>query len=198
MTDDKKAEKIGKYLLVSSGTINDIVEQQLLNSFTDSESEKRIGDTLVEKGILSQSDLEEGIRRQRIARLAACPVFESLEPVELAAISKCFKEVSVPAGEIFIMQGQKDPALFIIASGQVEVFKLDNTGHEIPIAEVGAGEPIGEMGYFSGGIRTACVRTLELTHLLRVEYSDLTSYFEKVPRVALAFADVVKQRKREA
>ena len=196
MTDDKKAEKIGKYLLVSSGTINDIVEQQLRHSFTDFEEDKRIGDTLVEKGILSRSELEEGIRRQRIARLAACPVFESLKPVELAAISKCFKEVSALAGEIFIMQGEEDPALFIIASGRVEVFRLDNAGHEIPVAEVGVGEPIGEMGYFSGGIRTACVRALELTHLLRAEYSDLTNHFENVPQVALAFTNVVKQRTR--
>ena len=57
------------------------------------------------------------------------------------------------------MQGEEDPSLFVIASGLVEVFRLDNAGDEIPIAQVGAGEPIGEMGYFAGGVRTACVRT---------------------------------------
>ncbi len=65
------------------------------------------------------------------------------------------------------------------------------------IATVGAGEPIGEMGYFAGGVRTSCVRTLETTQLIRAEYKDLTDYFENAPRVALAFTTVVEHRKKE-
>ncbi|MCH6573871.1 MAG: cyclic nucleotide-binding domain-containing protein, partial [Bacteroidetes bacterium] len=87
--------------------------------------------------------------------------------------------------------------LFVIAYGLVEVFRVDNAGNEIPIARVGAGEPIGEMGYFAGGVRTAYVRTLEPTQLLKAQYSDLTDFFENVPRVALAFTTVVEARKKE-
>ena len=85
----------------------------------------------------------------------------------------------------------------MIAYGLVQVFRLDNAGKEIPIARVGAGEPIGEMGYFAGGVRTAYVRTLEPTQLLKAQYNDLTDFFENVPRVALAFTTVVEQRKKE-
>jgi CRP-like cAMP-binding protein len=95
------------------------------------------------------------------------------------------------------MQGEEDPSLFIIACGLVEVFHLDNAGNETSIAKVGAGEPIGEMGYFTGGVRNACVRTLEATQLLQAQYKDLTDYFENVPRVALAFTTIIKQRKKE-
>ncbi len=146
--------------------------------------------------ILTQAELDNSIKQQRIARLAACPIFTTLSPMDLAALSKFFTEVSYPPNETFIMQGEEDSSLFVIATGLVEVFHLDNAGNEISISNVGPGEPIGEMGYFAGGVRTACVRTLETTQLLQARFEDLTDYFENVPRVALAFTTVVEQRKK--
>ena len=189
--------KLGEYLLVSHGAINNIVNKQLESSFMDTSATKRIGEVLVEEGILTQEEIDNGIRQQRIARLAACPVFATLSPQDLAGLSKFFTEISYPANETFIRQGDQDPSMFVIATGLVEVFRLGNAGNEISIAEVSVGEPIGEMGYFAGGVRTACVRTLETTHLIRAQYKDLTDYFENVPHIALAFTKVVEERKKE-
>ena len=201
MTIDKLSDtgehKLGEYLLVSDGTINNVVEKQFHSSFTGGGKFKRIGELLVQEGILTQEELDNSIRQQRIARLAACPIFTTLSSMDLAALSKFFTEVSYPPNETFIMQGEEDSSLFVIATGLVEVFHLDNAGNETSIAKVGPGEPIGEMGYFTGGVRTACVRTLETTQLLQAQYKDLTDYFENVPRVALAFTTVVEQRKKE-
>ncbi len=201
MTIDKLSDtgehRLGEYLLVSDGTINNVVEKQFHSLFTGTDENKRIGELLVEQGILTQEELDNSIRQQRIARLAACPIFATLSSMDLAALSKFFTEVSYPPNETFIMQGEEDSSLFVIATGLVEVFHLDNAGNETSIAKVGPGEPIGEMGYFTGDVRTACVRTLETTHLLQAQYKDLTDYFENVPRVALAFTTVVEQRKKE-
>ena len=201
MTIDKLSDtgehRLGEYLLVSGGTINNVVEKQFQSSFTGTDENKRIGELLVEQGILTQEELDNSIRQQRIARLAACPIFATLSSMDLAALSKFFTEVSYPPNETFIMQGEEDSSLFVIATGLVEVFHLDNAGNETSIAKVGPGEPIGEMGYFTGDVRTACVRTLETTQLLQAQYKDLTDYFENVPRVALAFTTVVEQRKKE-
>ena len=201
MTIDKLSDtgehRLGEYLLVSDGTINNVVEKQFHYSFTGTDENKRIGELLVEEGILTQEELDNSIRQQRIARLAACPIFATLSSMDLAALSKFFTEVSYPPNETFIMQGEEDSSLFVIATGLVEVFHLDNAGNETSIAKVGPGEPIGEMGYFTGGVRTASIRTLETTHLLQAQYKDLTDYFENVPRVALAFTTVVEQRKKE-
>jgi len=195
--NDTGEHKIGEYLAVSKGAVNNAVEKQFHSSFTGATENKRIGELLVEEGVMTQEELDNSIRKQRVARLTACPVFATLSSTELAALSKLFTEVGYPANETFIIQGEEDPSLYIIAYGLVEVFRLDNAGNEIPIAKVGAGEPIGEMGYFTGGVRTAYVRTLETTQFLRGKYKDLTDYFENVPRVALAFATVVELRKKE-
>ena len=194
---DTSEHKLGEYLVVSKGAINNVVEKQITSSSGGPSKRKRIGELLVEQGVLTQEELDNSIKKQRIARLASCPIFATLSTIELAALSKLFTEVGYPANETFIIQGEIQPSLFIIASGLVEVFHLDNSGNETSIATVGAGEPIGEMGYFAGGIRTSCARTLETTQLIQAQYKDLTGYFENVPRVALAFTTVISQRKKE-
>lgn len=200
MTDStpKKPDpkKLGDFLVVSKGAISNAVEKQI-TTYTNSGKLKPIGEILVEQGIITKEELETSIRNQRIARLAGCPVFASLTKTELFALSKYFTEVNVASGEEFIMQGEEDPSMYVIGSGMVEVYRVDNAGNEIPIATVGDGEPIGEMGYFSGGRRTACVRAVQPTLLLKANYADLTHYFENVPRVAMAFAQVVEHRRKE-
>lgn len=196
--DQKKpdSKKLGDYLVVSKAAISNAVEKQI-SSYTSGAKLKPIGELLVEQGVITKEELENSLRNQRIARLAGCPIFASLSKTELAALSKNFTEVSVGPGEQFIMQGEDDPSMYVIASGLVEVYKIDNAGNEIHIAKVGSGEPIGEMGYFSGGLRTACVRALEPTQLVKAEYDKLTEYFTNVPRVALAFTQVVEHRRKE-
>ncbi|HEY4731794.1 MAG TPA: cyclic nucleotide-binding domain-containing protein [Gammaproteobacteria bacterium] len=189
-------KKLGDFLIVARGNINNAVEKQIA-AFAHGETVKPIGELLVEQGIISREELENSLRNQRIARLAGCPVFAPLSRPDLAALSKHFTEVSVAPGERFIMQWDEDRYLYVIAYGLVEVYKIDNFGNEITIAMVGAGEPIGEMGYFSGGKRSACVRAIEPTQLVRARYEDLTHYFESVPRVALAFTQVVEYRRKE-
>ena len=197
-SENKKSEtkKLGDYLVVSKGAISNAVEKQISN-YTQGGKLKPLGEMLVEQGVITREELDTSLRNQRIARLAGCPVFASLSKTELAALSKHFTELSIAPGEQFIMQGEEDPSMYVIGSGLVEVFRIDNAGNEIHIANVGAGEPIGEMGYFSSGKRTACARALEPTQLLKAEYEDLTEYFTNVPRVALAFTQVVEHRRNE-
>jgi len=190
------SKRLGDFLIVGRGNINNAVEKQIAD-YAKGDKVKPIGELLVEQGIISREELENSLRNQRIARLAGCPVFAPLSRPDLAALSKHFTEVSVAPGEQFIMQGDEDRYLYVIAYGLVEVYKVDNHGKETTIAMVGAGEPIGEMGYFSGGKRTACVRAIEPTQLVRARYDDLTHYFESVPRVALAFTQVVAFRRQQ-
>jgi len=200
--DDKLAstspgsKKLGDFLVISRGNINNAVEKQIA-AYAHGDRVKPIGELLVEQGIITREELENSLRNQRIARLAGCPVFAPLSRPDLAALSKHFTEVSVPPGQRFIMQGDDDRFLYVVAYGLVEVYRVDNAGNEITVAVVGPGEPIGEMGYFSGGKRSACVRAIEPTQLVRARYDDLTHFFESVPRVALAFTQVVDYRRRE-
>lgn len=191
-TNSKK--RLGAYLLCSSAALQNVVRQQG-QSLKQGKKPKPLGELLLDSGIISQDELSVAVRKQRVDRLRGCPVFSMLSDTELAALSNRFTEVSVPPGKQFIFQDEPDPTLYIVAAGRVEVYRTTLEGKHIHIAYVEPPEPIGEMGYFQGGIRNASVRAVDAVELLQADYSRLTHYFEYVPRVAHEFMKIVEQRR---
>jgi len=202
LVDSKIEEKskprlLGEYLSCSRGSIR-IAMKRKRDEKLRGENQQRIGELLVDLEMINGDELVNALRRQRADRLGLCPVFASLNPTELTAIGNHFTEISLDADKQFIFEGENDPTLYILAEGKLEVFTKNTDGDEIHIAFVNPVEPIGEMGYFQGGIRTASVRTVDPTELLSAPYSKLTHYFENVPHVAHAFLDVINKRQTAA
>jgi CRP-like cAMP-binding protein len=187
---------LGEYLPCSRGAIR-IAMQKKREAKLAGQPQKRIGELLIDLEIIEQEELDNALRQQRADRLGLCSVFESLNRSELSAIGNQFSETSLSADKQFIFEGENDPTLYVLVEGKLEVFTKDNDGNEIHIAYVEPVEPIGEMGYFQGGIRTASVRSVIPTELLSAPYKNLTHYFEHVPHVAHAFLEVIKRRQAE-
>lgn len=187
--------RLAEYLACAPGTIRAALHRQTSNQNPDG-SRRPIGEILQELGAVTLEELETAIKRQRVDRLSKCYVFSSLSLPELTALSLRFREVSVPEGIQFIIQDEEDPTLYVLATGKAEVYRTDIDGNWTHIAYLGPGEPIGEMGYFQGGRRTASVRAIERSELLCASYADLTHYFENVPRVAHAFMKLVHERQQ--
>lgn len=187
---------LGEYLTCSRGSIR-IAMQKKRDAKVSDHKQKRIGEILIDLETITEEELQNALRKQRADRLGLCPVFESLNRAELSAIGNQFSEISINADQQFIFEGENDPTLYILVEGKLEVFTKNEDGDEIHIAFVSPIEPIGEMGYFQGGIRTASVRTVVPTELLSAPYKNLTHYFEHVPHVAHAFLDVVNRRQAE-
>ncbi len=194
-SSDKDTRRIGDYLVCSRPVLQNAVKKQG-QELKRAVKPRPLGEILLQDGDISRDELEVAIRHQRMDRLMNSPVFSTLSAMELSAISSRFTEVSVAPGQQFIIQDEPDPTLYIIAKGKVEVYRTTLDGKHIHIAYVTAPQPIGEMGYFQGGIRTASVRAIDATELLRAEYSALSHYFEHVPRVAHEFMRIVDRRRR--
>lgn len=192
ITDGNK--RLGDYLVCSPAKLQQIVNQQNL-AVRSGKKPKLIGELLLGSNAVTRDELDAAIRKQRTDRLRRSAVFSMLSDIELAAISNRFTEISVEPGKQFIFQDEPDPTLYILASGRVEVYRTTLDGKHIHIAYVDPPEPIGEMGYFQGGIRNASVRAVDSVQLLQADYSKLTHYFEYVPRVAHEFMKIVEQRR---
>lgn len=188
-------KKLGEYLFCSPAAMQNAVRLQGQPMKTGAKH-KRIGEILLDSGNISPEELDFAVHKQRIERLRQSPVFNMLSDAELSAISNRFTEVSVEPGRQFIFQDEPDPTLYIIAKGTVEVYRTTLDGKHVHIAYVEPPEPIGEMGYFQGGIRNASVRAVDAVELLQADYSRLTHYFEYVPRVAHEFMKIVEQRRQ--
>ncbi|MGB1800927.1 MAG: Crp/Fnr family transcriptional regulator [Gammaproteobacteria bacterium] len=194
--DKPRPRLLGEYLPCSPGSLRMAMQKKRDNKLKGMPV-KRIGQLLIELETITEEELTNALRRQRADRLGLCSVFESLNRAELSAIGNQFTEISLEADQQFILEGENDPTLYVLVSGKLEVFTKSDNGDEIHIAFVDPVEPIGEMGYFQDGIRTASVRTTVPTELLLAPYKNLTHYFEHVPHVAHAFLSVINRRQAE-
>lgn len=188
------SRRLGEYLDCSNQAIQTALAKQ--TSGRDGAADKRLGELLLEDEAISLDGLLAGIQAQRVDRLRACPLFTSLSDGDLAELSAVFQEVSAQPDQFLITQDDRDPYLYVLGSGRLEVFCTDAQQSETTLARVFPGEPVGEMGYFTNGVRSASVRALETVQLLRASYEDLTDCFETNANVAAAFMDVVTNRLR--
>jgi GAF domain-containing protein len=188
------SRRLGEYLDCSNQAIQAVLSKQ--SSGRDGAATKRLGELLLEDEAISLDELLAGIQAQRVDRLRACPLFTSLSDDDLVELSAVFQEVSAPPDQSLITQDDRDPYLYVLGSGRLEVFRNDEDEHTTTLARVFPGEPVGEMGYFTNGVRSASVRALDTVQLLRASYEDLTDCFESNANVATAFMDVVTNRLR--
>ena len=183
--------KLGAYLDCPPEIIEQALRQR---SAGERGAGKRLGQFLIDAELLPREQVLAGLRAQRVDRLHRCPTFSTLSNDELGELSDGFEEVSVPAGTQFIAQEMRDPYFYVLASGQLEVFRTNSSGVETLLSMVLPIEPIGEMAYFTDGIRSASVRALETSQLLRVPYENLAQWLNSTPRMAEAFMGVVSKR----
>lgn len=100
-------------------------------------------------------------------------------------------------GTIFINEGEQGDSLFVIVSGRVKVYSVDDRGREIIYGVYGAGETMGEMS-LDGGPRSANVVTVEPTLCAMVTRTKLLSHIEKHPEFAFYLLTKVIERARLA
>jgi NTE family protein len=109
-------------------------------------------------------------------------VWHDLLENEQFEIRSAMRVRRVARGETLIEQGSPSQTLFIVDFGLFEVRNADNT--QI-IAEIGKGQLIGEMGFFSGESRNASVvaaRDSEVLEIDRSEFDKLAARFPEVQR----------------
>jgi CRP-like cAMP-binding protein len=124
-----------------------------------------------------------------IRLLAKCDLLRHLPPDEIEGILPLVRMRQIAAGEILFRAGAPGDALYIVARGKVEVIADPASGQSASghsLAELGEGEAFGEMALLSGGPRTATVRAIEATELLRIDKEAFERMIASDPRLAEA------------
>jgi CRP-like cAMP-binding protein len=110
---------------------------------------------------------------KRIRLLATCDLMRHLPAEEIESILNSVGDRQLKAGEILFKAGDPGDALYIVASGTVEVLNgYSPDDHDPPLAVLGQGHAFGEMSLLSGGPRTATARAAEDTELLVIAKAD--------------------------
>ena len=102
-------------------------------------------------------------------------LFSDLSEAELAALGGRLTLRSVRRGEVLMRQGDGADALFVVVSGR---FSVHLAGVQAPVTEIGAGQPVGEIAFLTGGTRTATVTAMRdslVLALSRPEFGALVA-----------------------
>jgi CRP-like cAMP-binding protein len=82
-----------------------------------------------------------------------------------------------PAGATLFREGEDASAMFVVISGEVEVLKKSKRHVEARVAVLGPGDWFGEMSIVDIQPRSATVRALAPSRLLRVSSADLDALY---------------------
>src|SRR5262249_27309027 len=128
-----------------------------------------------------------------VTTLRTVSLFAELPREVLARLVSEFDELEVAPGQTVFSQGDPGDALYVIASGAVEV-RGERDGRSVRVAVLGPGDCLGEMALVTGDPRSATVVTLAPSHLLRLDQERFRALSERHPGFLRELARVLCRR----
>lgn len=108
----------------------------------------------------------------RIQLLESLDLFAGASRLALERLARAAQDVTVPADCVVIREGEEADALWVLIRGEVAVSARGEAGRSRRLRTMGAGTYFGEIGLLRRVPRTATVRTLEVSELLRIDGAD--------------------------
>src|SRR5688572_10980688 len=130
-----------------------------------------------------------------VASLSEVPLFAGLDPAACGEIEWRMSRRDFPPQATLMREGGAGDGAFLILSGLVSVRRRDpDTGIEFELAQLGAGQMIGEMSLLTGHPRNASVVALEPTACAVLGRADFDQALQAHPAIALALARAIAER----
>jgi NTE family protein len=130
-----------------------------------------------------------------VSSLLASPIFQSLDPSHLEEFTQSMEESTLLAGEYLFREGDPGDALYLLVSGRLAIEQSEvDTKTPKMCREVGRGTTVGELSLLTGNPRSASVRALRDSHLLKISKSAFEVLCEKHPRGIMHLAKEIAHR----
>jgi uncharacterized membrane protein len=112
-------------------------------------------------------------------------MFERLNEGDRVALGAVVDELTVPEGHTLFQAGDPGESLFIVRSGDIELFIKDTAGQKIVLTIAGPGDMFGELAMLDNGSRTATALALSEAEVLVLDRDDLMLLFQRQPEAGL-------------
>ncbi len=129
---------------------------------------------------------------ETIVILSELPLFADLSTVQLEELATVVTWKSIAEGDVLMTQGDDAHCMYVVCSGRLEVL-VDG----VKRAELGTGEPVGELALFGEDRRTATVQASSECQLGVVTREDIENLVEEVPGIALRLCRAMSRRLAE-
>ncbi|VVS92016.1 Crp/Fnr family transcriptional regulator [Desulfoluna spongiiphila] len=131
------------------------------------------------------------------AILASVPLFSGLEPHDLDLLAGLALQKNYRKGEFIFSDGDPGDGFYIVAQGQVKIFKASAEGKEQILHVFGPGEPIGEVAVFAGIPFPASAAALAKSVLLFFPRDAFIRLIAKEPALAMKLLAVLSMRLKQ-
>ena len=112
-------------------------------------------------------------------RLRQLGLFGGLDDASLGELGQTLGAFDVSPGEAVFHEGDDGRDMFVLLEGEMEVLKRSKRDHETRVAVLGPGDWFGEMAILDVLPRSATVRAIAPSTLLRVTASDLDGLYRR-------------------
>ena len=127
--------------------------------------------------------------------LADIDLFKTLPEEEQKFLSSRLQRQTYLKGEIVVREGKSGSSFYMVTKGKLEVLKQSPEGKNIFVNELGMGDFFGELSLLTGEPRSATVRAVTDSELLRLDKDDFKEILTRDPALSESFADVMAVRK---
>jgi NTE family protein len=130
-----------------------------------------------------------------LACLSLSPLFRELDPVLLSDLAGRARRVELASGSALFHQGDQGDALYVVATGRLRASISGTNTNEI-VGDVGRGEVVGEIALITGEPRTATVRAIRDSVLIRIGKQDVDCLLDRHPAAMMQLARLIVLRLR--
>ena len=138
----------------------------------------------------------QGLFRQRVLDLflALSPMFSLLTPVEREEILKRFRVRKIPEETLLFKGGDPPDSLYLIRSGEVEIFTRNRQGQRVVLGTLKSGNFFGEIGPLFNKPRTASAKTIKPSELFELTKEDLEACLLQFPKLQSTLKEISLKR----
>jgi len=126
--------------------------------------------------------------------LACSPMFSSLTALEREKVSKRFHLRKVPEGTLLFKGGEPSQSLYMIKSGEVEIFIQDRRERKTTLATLRSGNFFGEIGVVMNKPRMAFAKATQPSELLELTKEDMEACLLKFPKLQPILKEISSKR----
>src|SRR3989344_2718075 len=120
-------------------------------------------------------------------------LFAGVDQAAIDALSDRAHRLELPAGNILVRQGDPADSLYFLETGRLRVLIETPTGNKA-VAQIEAGEPVGELAFFGGGTRTATLQASRDSVVMVLDRASYDAVVAAYPQLVPAILTAVTQR----
>jgi len=139
----------------------------------------------------------EGPLSHEAESLSRVSLFKRLEPDELETLAAEVDQVNFKAGDTIFNESDKGDALYVVDSGSVRIWVLDEDVKPVTLAELKPGDFFGELAVLDRGARSTNATAIADTELHRLSSDDFQDFLMKHPDVAIDVICEIGARMRQ-